>query len=67
MKKKPEWNALRVSATTREKARRLAAKAARDGWRSLGIDQDNPATMVAVVEAGIALLEDRAARRKCKK
>jgi hypothetical protein len=42
-----------------EKARELSAFTSKNGWASLGIDREDPATMSAIFEEGLNLLATR--------
>lgn len=48
---------IRIPAEAHEHAKRLAAKVARDGWRSLGVDRDDLPTLGAVIQEALARIE----------
>lgn len=52
--------ALKMTRETVERVRAISEVAARQGWASLGVDRDDPATMTAVVEAAVDVLYARA-------
>lgn len=50
---------VRVPGETYTQLKELAARAARDGWRSLGVDRDDPPTLAAVISEAVAWLATR--------
>ena len=44
-------------------ARELSALASKHGWSALGIDREDPPTMVAIIEEAVKLLAARAKPR----
>jgi len=44
---------IRVQGVTHRTLQTLAARIARDGWKSLGIDREDPPTLTAVLDAAV--------------
>jgi hypothetical protein len=61
MKNKPaQALPVRVQAETYKVLHILAAKAARDGWKSLGVDREDPPTLAAMIDAAVTKLAQSA-------
>jgi hypothetical protein len=59
MSKGQDRQTVALSARVVEKARGLVAFTSKYGWNALGIDRDDPATMSAVFDEALCLLEAR--------
>lgn len=55
----PKWQTVKIARATYEKAQKLVVKAARDGWRSLGVERQDPPGLGTVIDAGLAALDKR--------
>lgn len=62
MKRKSTALPVRVRPETYELLHTLAAKAARDGWKSLGIKREDSPTMAALIDAAVTRLWVQSAR-----
>lgn len=58
-KKKDDAHPIRVSATAYEHAQTLLTYVAKNGWRGLGIDREDPPSITAVLEAALESLSQR--------
>ena len=63
MDKKRDRQTVALPGPIMDTARELSALASKHGWSALGVDREDPPTMVAIIEEAVKLLAARAKTR----
>jgi hypothetical protein len=60
MDKKRDRQTVALPGAVMDTTRELSALASKHGWSSLGVDREDPPTMVAIIEEAVKMLAARA-------
>jgi hypothetical protein len=58
-----ELRTIKIRSSAYDRLQALLARLASHGWRSVGVDREDPPTIADVVDEGLQLLEARGASR----